>query len=103
MFPLEEKDSLLQELDATREQLQNLLKRHEELETKSRSDIKVLVKEVKSLRYSQTELKQELSQSIKEKSEAEVVHHTTKSHILLASSSCNCQHFTFKGPLCIID
>ncbi|THG01162.1 hypothetical protein TEA_015875 [Camellia sinensis var. sinensis] len=63
--------SLLQELDVTKMQLDDLLKRHEELEVKSKADIKVLVKEVKSLRSSQAELKKELSQSQKEKSEAE--------------------------------
>lgn len=64
---------LLQELDASKEQLEKLLKRYDELEAKSKADIKVLIKEVKSLRSSQTELKQELSQTHKEKSEAEVV------------------------------
>ena len=70
---VQEKDVVLQELDASKEQLENLLKRYEELEAKSKADIKVLVKEVKSLRSSQTELKQELSRMQKEKSEAEVV------------------------------
>lgn len=64
---------LLQELDASKEQFENLLKRYEELEARSKADIKVLVKEVKSLRSSQTGLKQELSRMQKEKSEAEVV------------------------------
>ncbi|KAK4600753.1 hypothetical protein RGQ29_010394 [Quercus rubra] len=68
---VQEKDVLLQELDASKEQLEKLLKRYEELEAKSKADIKVLIKEVKSLRSSQTELKQELSQTHKEKSEAE--------------------------------
>ena len=72
-FTVQEKDVLLQELDASKEQLEKLLKRYEELEAKSKADIKVLIKEVKSLRSSQTELKQELSQTHKEKSEAEVV------------------------------
>lgn len=63
---------LLQELDASKEQHEKLLKRYEELEAKSKADIKVLIKEVKSLRSSQTELKQELNQTHKEKSEAEV-------------------------------
>ncbi|KAA8525485.1 hypothetical protein F0562_007340 [Nyssa sinensis] len=67
---IHEKD-VLQELDATRQQLENLMKRHEELEVKSKADIKVLVKEVKSLRSSQAELKQKLSQSLQEKTEAE--------------------------------
>lgn len=63
---------LLQDLDVAREQLEILSKQYLELEAKSKADIKVLVKEVKSLRSSQTELKKELSESIKEKLEAEV-------------------------------
>ncbi|KAF5726252.1 Phox domain-containing protein isoform 1 [Tripterygium wilfordii] len=68
---IDENLGLLDELNATKEQLQKLSKQYEELEAKSKADIKVLVREVKSLRCSQTELKQELSQSLKEKSEAE--------------------------------
>ncbi|KAL5974253.1 hypothetical protein ACLOJK_030917 [Asimina triloba] len=71
MSALHEKEQLLQELDATKEKLKNLQKRQEDLEVKSKADIKVLVKEVKSLRKTQTELKQELSQSLKEKAELE--------------------------------
>lgn len=66
-----EMESLLQELDVTREQLENAQKRKEELELKSKADIKVLVKEVKSLRKAQIELKQDLNQSLKEKAELE--------------------------------
>ncbi|XVF35614.1 hypothetical protein REPUB_Repub18cG0161100 [Reevesia pubescens] len=68
----EEKDAMLQELNATKEQLKDISKQYEELEAKSKADIKVLVKEVKSLRKSQKELKQEVGQSLSEKSEAEV-------------------------------
>ncbi|CAL8996980.1 unnamed protein product [Prunus brigantina] len=68
---VQEKDIMPQELDPYKEQLENLSKRYEELEAKSKADIKVLVKEVKSLRSSQKELKHELSKSLKEKSEAE--------------------------------
>ncbi|KAE8732801.1 Adenine phosphoribosyltransferase 5 isoform 1 [Hibiscus syriacus] len=53
------------------EQLNDISKRYEELEAKSKADVKVLVKEVKSLRKSQKELKQEVGQSLSEKSEAE--------------------------------
>lgn len=63
---------LLQDLDAAKEQLEFLSKQYGELEAKSKADVKVLVKEVKSLRNSQIELKKELSESIKEKCEAEV-------------------------------
>lgn len=66
-----ENDEILKELSATKLQLENSLKRNQELEVKLKADIKVLVKEVKLLRSSQTELKQELSQSLEEKSEAE--------------------------------
>ncbi|XP_031480135.1 PX domain-containing protein EREL1 isoform X2 [Nymphaea colorata] len=66
-----ERELLQHELDSTREQLQNLQKAHEEQEMKMKADVKVLVKEVKSLRKSQTELKQELQQSLKAKSELE--------------------------------
>lgn len=68
------KDKLMQELDATKQQLFDLQKQHQELEANSKADIKVLVKEVKHLRSSQAELKQQLNQSLKEKSEAEVVY-----------------------------
>ena len=69
-FP--QKDELLQELAATKDQLNILLKQHEELEVKSKSDVKMLVKEVKSLRKTQTELKQKLDMSLQERSEVEV-------------------------------
>ncbi|KAE8735212.1 Adenine phosphoribosyltransferase 5 isoform 1 [Hibiscus syriacus] len=74
----EDKDALLQELNATKEQLNDISKRYEELEAKSKEDIKVLVKEVKSLRKSQKEPKQEVGQSLSEKSEAEVTVCTTR-------------------------
>ncbi|KAK7283092.1 hypothetical protein RIF29_12370 [Crotalaria pallida] len=64
-------DALLQNLNATKEQLEILSKQYGELETKSKADVKVLVKEVKSLRNTQKELKKELSESVKEKCEAE--------------------------------
>lgn len=68
----QEKDALQEDLDPTKQQLEELLKQHQDLEVKSKADIKVLVKEVKSLRSSHVELKQQLSQSLSEKSEAEV-------------------------------
>ncbi|XP_028792788.1 PX domain-containing protein EREL1 isoform X2 [Neltuma alba] len=68
---VQEKEELLQTLNSTKDQLEILLKQYNELETKSKADVKVLVKEVKSLRNSQSELKRELSESIKEKCEAE--------------------------------
>ncbi|XP_021738825.1 PX domain-containing protein EREL1-like isoform X2 [Chenopodium quinoa] len=68
-FP--EKDELLRELEATKDQLSILSKQHEELEVKSKSDIKLLVKEVKSLRRSQVDLKQKYDESVQEKIEVE--------------------------------
>ncbi|KAG6409504.1 hypothetical protein SASPL_127544 [Salvia splendens] len=69
-------DTLCQELDSSKQQFEDLLKRHQELEVKSKADIKVLVKEVRSLRSSQSELTQQLKQSLREKSEMErIVQH----------------------------
>ncbi|KAL2936338.1 PX domain-containing protein EREX [Bienertia sinuspersici] len=70
---IEENEMLRQELDVSRNQLENLQKHHEESETKSKTDLKVLVKEVKSLRSSQSDFKQELSKLTKEKLELEVI------------------------------
>lgn len=64
-------DMLRQDLDSAKQQFEDLSKRHQELEVKSKADIKVLVKEVKSLRSSQTELTQQLKQSLREKSKME--------------------------------
>lgn len=69
---MHENKMLSQELDVAREQLDNLQKHHEESELKSKTEIKLLVKEVKSLRNSQSEMKQELSRLMKEKLEVEV-------------------------------
>lgn len=65
------RDQLLQELDESKQQVGNLQKRYEELELRSKADLKVLVKEVKSLRNTQNHLKQELSQSLEEKRKVE--------------------------------
>lgn len=72
---VQETEELLQTLNATRDQLEILSKQYDELETKSKADVKVLVREVKSLRNSQKELKKELGESIKEKCEAEVCYY----------------------------
>lgn len=72
MSIIQENEMLLQELEVVREQLENLHKQHEESEVKSKTDVKLLVKEVKSLRSSQSEVKQELSRLMKEKLEVEV-------------------------------
>lgn len=65
-----------QELDFAREHLENLQRQHDELEMKSKIDVKLLIKEVKSLRSSQSELKQQLGELVKEKLDAEVWLHS---------------------------
>lgn len=72
MSIINENKRLLQELDLARNQVEKLQKQHEDLEMKSKTDVKLLVKEVKSLRTSQSELRQEFSQLMKEKLEVEV-------------------------------
>ncbi|KAG6789054.1 hypothetical protein POTOM_005138 [Populus tomentosa] len=68
---LQDNKMLLQQLDVARKDFEDLHKDHEELQVKSKADVKLLVKEVKSLRNSQRELKQELSRLMKEKLEVE--------------------------------
>lgn len=75
---IQENKMLQQELDNAREQIENLQKHNEDLELKSKADVKLLVKEVKSLRSSQSELKQELSRLMKEKLEVERALHKEK-------------------------
>ncbi|CAA0829340.1 Phox (PX) domain-containing protein [Striga hermonthica] len=65
------KDLVSHELISTKQQYEDLFKRHQELELKSKADIKVLVKEVKSLRASHAELTKQLDQSRMEKSKVE--------------------------------
>lgn len=84
---IQENKMLLHELDDAREQLENLQKHHEEFEVKSKADVKVLIKEVKSLRSSQLELKQELSQVMKEKLEVERILHKERQRMELASTA----------------
>lgn len=69
---IQQNEILQQELDLTREKLDISLKSHGELESKSKSDLKRLIKEVKSLRSYQLELKDEASRLMKEKLEGEV-------------------------------
>ncbi|KAJ0262899.1 PX domain-containing protein EREL1 [Hirschfeldia incana] len=66
-----ERHVLSKELDARKQQLEDLSRRYDELEAKSKADIKVLVKEVKSLRRSHVELEKKLTQSLTDKIEAE--------------------------------
>ncbi|XP_010913328.1 PX domain-containing protein EREL1 isoform X3 [Elaeis guineensis] len=82
-----EKELLLQELDAKQEVLGTMQKHLEELEKKSKADIKVLVKEVKFLRSSQVELKEMLNQSLREKTELERVVHKEKQRWIHAESA----------------
>lgn len=68
---IQQNEILQQELDLTREKLDTSLKSHGELESKSKSHLKRLIKEVKSLRSCQLELKDEASRLMKEKLEGE--------------------------------
>lgn len=60
-------------MDVAREQVTALKKHNEDLKVKSKLDLKILAKEVKSLRSSQSELRQEIVRLTKEKVEAEVL------------------------------
>lgn len=75
---LHDNKKLLKQLDVARKDFEDLHKDHEELQVKSKADVKLLVKEVKSLRISQIELKQELSRLMKEKLEVERAVHKEK-------------------------
>ncbi|CAA2994342.1 Hypothetical predicted protein [Olea europaea subsp. europaea] len=68
---IQENEALRQELDITKEQLESLLKHREESDLKSKADVKLLVREVKSLRSFQLELKQEVGRLAKERTEFE--------------------------------
>lgn len=73
MTVIQEREAVFHEFAMARDQLENLHKHHENYEAKSKSDVKLLVKEVKSLRNSQSELKQEMGRLMKENIEAEVI------------------------------
>ncbi|XP_042002213.1 PX domain-containing protein EREL1-like isoform X2 [Salvia splendens] len=81
-------DTLRQELDSSQQQFEDLLKRHQELEVKSKADIKVLVKEVRSLRSSQSELTQQLKQSLRENFEMEELLQEERERNEQVRSSC---------------
>ncbi|KAE8680829.1 signal recognition particle 54 kDa protein 2-like [Hibiscus syriacus] len=86
---MKESKMLLQDLDVARKQLADLKNHHEELEVKSKADVKLLVKEVKSLRSSQSELKKELSRVMKEKLELERVMQKEKQKMKHANAANN--------------
>lgn len=67
----QEKERVLQELDVTKWKLNELQKQYHELEVQSKADRKVLIKEVKSLRGSQEDLKKQLNNCLEQKLEAE--------------------------------
>jgi hypothetical protein len=67
-----ENKTLLEELEMKRKEVESLKQHLGEVEAKSKTDIKVLVKEVKSLRNSQNEMKKVLHQYIEEKTDLEV-------------------------------
>jgi len=67
-----ENETLIEELEIKRKEVESLKQRLGEVEAKSKADMKVLVKEVKSLRNSQKEMKKVLNQYIEEKTDLEV-------------------------------
>lgn len=73
MSLVQENESLQRELDVATDRFEELQKQFEESESKSKLDIKVLAKEIKSLRGSQSELREELSAMTKEKVEIETI------------------------------
>ncbi|KAK6915076.1 Pre-mRNA-processing-splicing factor 8, U5-snRNA-binding [Dillenia turbinata] len=93
---VQENEKLLQGLDVAREQYENLQKHEEEQEAKSKADVKLLVKEVKSLRTSQSELKQELSRLMTEKIELELLHFCSSNVYLYLVS---CPQFVVRGTV----
>lgn len=70
---LQENEKLRQELDAANQQLENLLKHKESYLVDSKTDLELLIKEVESLRSSNSEMTQELSILTKQKTEVEVM------------------------------
>jgi chromosome segregation ATPase len=68
-----DREELVEELETKRKEVESLQRHLGEVEAKSKTDMKVLVKEVKSLRNSQKEMKKVLSQYLEEKTELEVL------------------------------
>ncbi|XP_066380068.1 PX domain-containing protein EREL1-like [Miscanthus floridulus] len=68
-----ENETLLEELEIKQKEVESLKQRLVEAEAKSKADKKVLVKEVKSLRNCQTEMKKVLNQYLEEKTDLERV------------------------------
>ncbi|KAK7325263.1 hypothetical protein VNO77_29422 [Canavalia gladiata] len=84
---IQEKQILLQELNLAREQLNHFQKHHDEFEMKSKTDLKLLIKEVKSLRSSELELKQQLSELMKEKLDVERILQKEKQRVELSHNA----------------
>ncbi|KAK4756389.1 hypothetical protein SAY87_006516 [Trapa incisa] len=84
---IQERKILLHELENAREQFSDLHKHHDDFESKSKANVKLLVKEVKSLRGSQSELKQEFSRLLKEKIELERILQKEKKEMELANAA----------------
>ncbi|KAG8075167.1 hypothetical protein GUJ93_ZPchr0006g43566 [Zizania palustris] len=66
-----ENEMLLEELETKRKEVENLQRHLGEVEAKSKADIKLLAKEVKSLRNSEKEMKTELEQHLAKRTEIE--------------------------------
>ncbi|EPS74105.1 hypothetical protein M569_00650, partial [Genlisea aurea] len=95
----EDDDGLREKLDSVTEKYENLSKLHRDQEARLKADIRVLVKEVKSLRSSQSHLNQQVSRLVEEKSEAEdrlhkemKIHQEKLSSWMILTSKCKALH-----------
>ncbi|CAM0908799.1 unnamed protein product [Alopecurus aequalis] len=82
-----EREELVEELEAKRKEVESLQRHVGEVEAKSKTDMKVLVKEVKSLRNSQKEMKKLLNQYLEEKTELERIINREKQRSTRVKSS----------------
>ncbi|KAK1573346.1 hypothetical protein QYE76_037754 [Lolium multiflorum] len=82
-----DREELVEELETKRKEVESLQRHLGEVEAKSKTDMKVLVKEVKSLRNSQKEMKKVLSQYLEEKTELERIINREKQRSTRAKSS----------------
>ncbi|PNT75336.1 hypothetical protein BRADI_1g30410v3 [Brachypodium distachyon] len=82
-----EKEELVEELETRRKEVESLKQHLGEVEAKSKTDMKVLVKEVKSLRNSQKEMKKVLNQYLEEKTELERIINREKQRSTRVKSS----------------
>lgn len=89
-----EKEQANNEILELREKLLSLQKEKERAELKTRNEMKTLAREIKTLRKSQPELKEDLEMALKDKAKLEVC-----KHCLLFSRHNYAQEFSELMPL----